>query len=109
MVVELDIFSGRPNPRWHLTEDEAAQVASLIESLELAEGDPSPNPPGLGYRGFRLSDSAGPPYWAYGGFVLSSEALLADPSRRVEHFLLDHLPAEFNELRQSLEVELGPS
>ncbi len=109
MVVELDVFSGRPNPKWHLTEDERVKVAKLIESLELATDDRAPSPPGLGYRGFRLSDPAGSTYCVYGGFVRSSDALLADQSRRVEHFLLDHLPADFNELRQLLEAELDPS
>lgn len=109
MVVELDVFSGRPNPRWNLTEDEAVQVARLIESLELAAGNHLPNPPGLGYRGFRLSDSAGSQSWAYGGFVLFSNTRRADPGRRVERFLLEHLPSEFQQLRQLIEADLDPA
>jgi hypothetical protein len=48
--IELDIFSGRPNPDWELQEASAAALQSIID-------DASPSPttvdaPGLGYRGF---------------------------------------------------------
>ncbi|RKH03207.1 hypothetical protein [Corallococcus carmarthensis] len=52
VTVELDIFSGRPNPRWALTEREARQLTERIRA------DPSLLLPldadtgGLGYRGF---------------------------------------------------------
>jgi hypothetical protein len=108
MVVELDVFSGLPNPRWQLSEGEAADFARLVEGLERASDDSSPTPPGLGYRGFRLSGPAGSPSsWAYRGFVRSPGGLLADPSRRVERFLLGRLPADYSALRRSLEVEFG--
>jgi len=48
--VELDIFSGRPNPTWELGERESVELESIIE-----RASPSPrkvDPPGLGYRGF---------------------------------------------------------
>jgi len=109
MVVEIDIFSGRPNPRWQLSETENARLTRLLESLEPAVAGPSPSPPGLGYRGFRLRDSAGSTWSAYGGFIQSPNGLLADPKRRVERFLLEHLPAEYEELRSPLESELGPA
>jgi hypothetical protein len=108
MFVEIDIFSGRTNPRWELSETENALLARLFESLEPVAGSPSPSPPGLGYRGFRLHDSAGVTWSAYSGFVQSPDGLFADPKRRVERFLLDHLPAKYEDLRSSLESELGP-
>ena len=109
MFVELDIFSGRPNPRWQLSEDLAAEVVRLVDSLELAARDNRPSPPGLGYRGFRLSDPVGPHYWAYGGFVFGSTTALADPTRMVERFLLEHLPEEYADLRSLVESEIGPT
>jgi hypothetical protein len=103
MVVEIDMFSGRPNPRWRLSEAETDRLTGLLRTLEPADGPP-PSPPGLGYRGFRLRDSNGSIWAAYRGFVQSPGGLLADSDRRVERFLLDHLPAEYDELRSSLEI-----
>ena len=107
MDVEIDIFSGRPNPRWRLSEAETARLMPLLESLDHAAGGPPPGPPGLGYRGIRLRDSAGSTWSAYRGFIQSSHGLLADPARAVERFLLDRLPPEYKELRSLLESELG--
>lgn len=51
--VELDIFSGRPNPSWTLAEDEAAELRRRLEGLPGTEREI--DPPGLGYRGFLIS------------------------------------------------------
>lgn len=53
--VELDVFSGRPNPRWTLMAGRAAELGQLIRDLEPAD---RPKPPGLGYRGFVLTSGA---------------------------------------------------
>jgi hypothetical protein len=55
--VELDIFSGRPNPQWLYP---AASVRRVVEQL-LAAANPVPAPPvpGLGYRGFIVSNPPG--------------------------------------------------
>jgi len=108
MLVELDAYSGRPNPRWQLTESEAAELARLIADLEPAPRASSPDPPGLGYRGFRLEGSAGEAYWVYRGLVRPPDSVLADPDRRVESFLLEHMPAALADLRPWLEAEIGP-
>jgi len=107
MVVELDAFSGRPNPRWVLTESEAAELARLITSLPPAPGGASLRPPGLGYRGFRLEGSAGEAYQAYRGLVESPDRVFADPDRRVERFLLEHMPEAARDLRPWLKGEIG--
>jgi hypothetical protein len=53
ITVELDIFSGNPNPRWTLTNEEAKEL------MDRALADPSLTLPpksvgGLGYRGFTV-------------------------------------------------------
>ena len=48
MEIELDVFSGVPNPRWQLSEAEARHLASLLP----AEREPART--GLGFRGFVL-------------------------------------------------------
>lgn len=56
MEVELDAFSGRPNPVWTVTADEAAALRALLAT----SGAPVPAPAeGLGYRGFVLRDGVG--------------------------------------------------
>jgi hypothetical protein len=48
--VELDIFSGGPNPMWRLSDADAA--ALLRELEELPEAPPAAIADNLGYRGF---------------------------------------------------------
>ena len=55
LEVELDIFSGRPNPRWVLPTDERDSLLNMVASLRDTAG-PFPAT-GLGYRGFILRDS----------------------------------------------------
>lgn len=50
--VELDAFSGRRNPIWELTADQAKTVMAAIGSAP--EADARVAAPGLGYRGFVL-------------------------------------------------------
>jgi len=51
MQVELDIFSGRPNPQWTLTPQQSDEWDRLLQELPEGRADGEP-PPGLGYRGF---------------------------------------------------------
>ena len=57
-TVELDAFSGRPNPRWQLSADEARDLSARLLRLQparrakLADG-------GLGYRGFYIENANG--------------------------------------------------
>jgi hypothetical protein len=48
--IELDVFSGRPNPHWKPTDEEATALASRLH--ELPEAADSAEPTRLGYRGF---------------------------------------------------------
>ena len=54
MHVELDVFSGRPNPTWNLSQDEGRELTRLHRQLP-AQAPPTSLPEGLGYRGFRVS------------------------------------------------------
>lgn len=52
MIVEFDVFSGRPNPTWSLTTE---QIMELQEKLQdLPPADELSGEYGLGYRGFLL-------------------------------------------------------
>lgn len=49
MIVMLDVFSGRPNPTWTLSEEEEKQLLERVKGRGLAAAD-APDA-GLGYRG----------------------------------------------------------
>lgn len=58
MTVELDAFSGRPNPVWTLTAADAGELAALLRDLPEASDASLPEPT-LGYRGFRVRNPGG--------------------------------------------------
>jgi hypothetical protein len=105
MFVELDAFSGRPNPRWQLDAKDTEELLRLQSRLEVSAGRPV-EPPGLGYRGFVYRDATGA-CRAYKGVVLTPKGVLADPSYSVERFLLERVPEEFAPLRQRIVAELS--
>lgn len=53
--LELDCFSGRPNPKFEIAKEDFAVLYSEIQRLETIT--PQPLFDGLGFRGFVLSDS----------------------------------------------------
>lgn len=106
MVVELDVFSGRPNPRWDLDEKSAATVTRLKSSLRRTIRAP-PDPPALGYRGFKCEGPGGS-ILVYKGYVHTQTGILADPLLGIERFLLGTLPKEFASLARVITPELRP-
>jgi hypothetical protein len=101
--VILDIFAGRPNPSWILSE---GQVRALEKLLGRDYKDKSSvrlrRPPGLGYRGFIISNPGGLrglplACRVFGGTINIREAGVTDPSQvyaiedrnRIEAWLLE--------------------
>jgi hypothetical protein len=103
-TIELDVFSGRPNPSWQLDGEARKKLVSLLGALAPAQ-TPAPEVPGLGYRGFTFG--LGGPARAYGGFVDMPLRVLSDPDRTVERFLMEQLPAEFGDVREVVRAELS--
>ncbi|MBB5159108.1 hypothetical protein [Saccharopolyspora phatthalungensis] len=54
MRVELDIFSGRPNPAWEATPEEEAAIRAQVALLTDRSGTELSDR--LGYRGFVVTD-----------------------------------------------------
>lgn len=81
VLVELDIFSGRPNPRWLLDEEQSRGLVELLASLPPANPAPATEP-GLGYRGFRFRGIPGE-----GDVVVHHGALFASPGGRLGYRL----------------------
>ncbi len=107
MLVELDVFSGRPNPRWQVDEHIEQQLRERHRRLA-ASATPAAEPPGLGYRGFCYT-LEGVSWRALNGFVVGPDRVLHDPHRSIERLLLDHLPDEYGDLRSRLagQMEAG--
>lgn len=104
MLIELDVFSGRPNPRWHLDAPTTAQLIEIHRRLE-PTFVPTAEPPALGYRGFRymLDENE---WRARGGTVSGVAGVLLDPDRIIERMLLGRLPSEYEDVRLRLTTEL---
>jgi hypothetical protein len=105
MLVELDLFSGRPNPCWRLDERDHREFLKLQGRLS-----PTPaalDPPPLGYRGFVCTDRSGTRR-VYKGYVRTPHGVFDDPSFSLERFLLSRLPPQFAPLRSRIAAQLGP-
>ena len=107
MLVEFDVFSGRPNPRWELDEPRSQKLLQLQNRLKASSRVPA-EPPALGYRGFWYSDATGRIH-AYRGYVKTAQGVFADPSFSIERYLLDQVPVEFASLRRRIVSELADS
>ncbi|MFI6323053.1 hypothetical protein ACIBG8_36370 [Nonomuraea sp. NPDC050556] len=91
MVVELDVFSGRANPRWTVA---SGDFWIFLDSLGPGS---APEPPGLGYRGFVCRDGA---RWCrvFHDRVDGSSGPRADPLLEAERRLIATMPDEFRRL-----------
>jgi hypothetical protein len=90
--VELDVFSGRPNPTWVVEDEQARELVAALSALPTTSA-PSATPDGLGYRCFRLVGvpSMGVVTAGYGSITVTNGASVAhrlDPQRTVEAMLL---------------------
>jgi hypothetical protein len=103
MLIEVDIFSGVPNPAWVLNATDSLKLHRLQDSLKACRAEP-PTLPGLGYRGFCYGEMPRR-FRAYRGYIQSAEVLLVDPELSIERFLRDALPAQFAHLRAKMELQ----
>ena len=67
MIVEMDIFSGRPNPIWELSPQQTIELQQRVSALH-HEVPPSRVFDGLGYRGLIVRDPRDPGSFLKVGF-----------------------------------------
>lgn len=111
-TVELDLYSGRPNPSWPLSQADMRELAAILRGLPPAR-DQAP-PDSLGYRGFViLGDGAAlaghDRLVVYRDLIFAGQdgaaVVLSDPGRSVERWLLARLGAELDpDLRRMIEA-----
>jgi hypothetical protein len=90
IVVELDIFSGRPNPEWRLAP---AAGTRLLDLLRAANTTTTPAAaPGLGYRGLTLRIGRNDTIRVGHGIIEAGGVSYRDDGRAVEAFLLQSMP-----------------
>ncbi|HEU5162708.1 MAG TPA: hypothetical protein VFV54_06165 [Thermoanaerobaculia bacterium] len=93
VTVELDAFSGRPNPTWSLTPAEVRDVAKRLRDLPATDRHRPDTI--LGYRGFRIAnpgDAAGVPksvYVSRGGLIRIGERATYLDAHDLERALIE--------------------
>ena len=109
VAVELDVFSGRPNPTWTLAEPDATAYREKVGGLPVASSGQVAN--NLGYRGFvvRTGDEV---VVVQRGVVRktkgSTTAYASDPNRDLERWLLRSGRSSVEpEVLTSVEREIG--
>ena len=87
--VEIDMFSGLPNPTWTLSDTQTASLLEMVAGLPQTESDAHSD--NLGYRGMivRLRDAAVRELVVHNGVVAVNGTRRADSDRRVERWLLE--------------------
>ena len=95
-IVTLNIFSGRPNPRWILEDAAVEELRDRIHRKATPTGAAPPGSvTGLGYRGLevRFEDSSEPIH-IHGGVVgtLAASPNIVDEGRDIERFLIKTMP-----------------
>ncbi len=92
VVVTLGIYSGRADPTWALTVDQAASIDAAVAALPDETGTPPVG--GLGYHGFTILDKIrGTTLVAYAGAIAAPgdgpRSMKADPTMSIERCLLE--------------------
>jgi hypothetical protein len=115
--VTLDIYSGRQNPTWSLTKEQAENLLVIVKGLPAS--DPCDFFDGLGYRGFKVnltSPVAGKTsaIMVYRGRVRYDDGrqvkYLTDKDRRIEQLLLKYgSPHLTPGLYKTVEREVRPT
>ncbi|WP_439373130.1 hypothetical protein [Bradyrhizobium sp. DASA03120] len=97
--VEIDVFSGRPNPTWELGPADLILLLSLLHELGKVESaDGAAN--GLGFRGFKVSHlTMGTQQEIYvkGSSVIVGSQRFSDNHKKIENFLLAKMPPELHD------------
>jgi hypothetical protein len=97
ITVEVDVFSGRPNPTWQLSAGEARTLLQMLDGTRSGDSREPCAVPGLGYRGLnvKIVGGANLSHWrVFDGCVEQNGRAFADPNANVESFILRSMPPD---------------
>jgi hypothetical protein len=110
VTIELDIFSGRPNPSWTVRpEDQAKLVTLLRDDLVAKPGSDAAAP--LGYRGFmvRIASARGESLiHVFDGSIEFDGKFYRDTERAIEKFIVSTMPPGLKERFKEVMPNLAP-
>lgn len=85
--VVADVYSGRPNPSWRLSESAEALWRRAMAETSTGTPESAPPLPKLGYRGLRVLDGDRETV-VLGGFLRNATGTRVDSGRRLERWLI---------------------
>lgn len=92
-IVTLDVYSGRPNPEWSLSDAQARELQSMIAGLGAPLNTPPAENDRLGYRGLRVTTPQAAEITVGSGHVVVQEgasvARYRDSGQRIEKWLFN--------------------
>jgi hypothetical protein len=115
MHVTLDIFSGRPNPTWELSQEQTSQFLKKILKLKTKENlHVNSSNSELGYRGFIIEETNFEQklrrFYVYNGIVNvvenNSSYALEDKEYSIERWLLQTSPKYLDEIVEYVKQEI---
>jgi hypothetical protein len=102
--VEIDLFSGRPNPSFELDQPATHELIGLLSHLKRSDVKAARRDV-LGFRGLAVTVEGRPQLFVSGSAVFADPEQFADEARTVERFLLSRIPED---LRRQFRDVLPP-
>jgi hypothetical protein len=112
ILVQMDVFSGRPNPSWELSPSESGELLKQLSLLTEVDKNNAAFHDNLGYRGFIISfqedgSTKAPPnvYRVYKGFILMNGKIYSDSSNIEKQFLEQAGNKGFKDIIETLQLK----
>lgn len=110
--VQMDVFSGRPNPSWEPDAAESGEILKKLSLLIKVDTSSAVFPDDLGYRGFVISirdedsKTAAPTvYRICNGFVLKNGDVFSDNSLLEKQLMKQAVSEGFGDIIESLQLK----
>jgi hypothetical protein len=112
ITVELDIFSGRPNPSWELRGEQAQTLLHMLEGIRRSSAARRfRSPPDLGYRGLYLRVGAPPQlstWHVFDGNLEHEGQFFDDSARTVEAYVFRSMPGQLSKDLSAVLPQIKP-
>jgi hypothetical protein len=112
ITIELDIFSGRPNPSWRLGANDQEAFVTLLRDTPVATRPRGNAVEPLGYRGFTVRVASGHGMiiiHVFGESIQLDGRVYRDMNRAIEVFIAKTMPRELKERFKDIVPDLSDS